>query len=493
MKNQISFYLAVVLTAAVMAFAMSCKDKDIVLSDELSVSPSEREIVFEIDGVNAKAGGEPFNPTFTVTTNQDSIYVVRGKPWIKVTPLGPAGPMRYNSFSLSADPVDGIHEPEDGWVWVSAGRAKPVKIVVTQLAQPRSLEVEPSTIRNITFGSDGKTATSNGISIDAPPVFTVITNVETWEIKSDQPWLTYDIDGDTFTLTASVNLSLDPPEEATVTVTAEKTAPIIFKVNQEGGNPIIEMTGMNNEYTLPGEIIKIYGNFLLDKENTVIYFGDDIQTPVIENGGTYLTARVPENVQPNVKVRAVNSTYDLEATCPGFYQDKNNVITTFDDDFPYTGIIGPENDKPGSPWGSLVEHPGAIGKCLAFIVDCEVSREFGWWYLMGDNPITYTQDMKDNPGNYVLKFELVMQNAITNSIEFYIYYSGGDPVMLAGGDLSMMLQELDVWQTISIPLENIISANAQNASMFNIRPQCFWLDYNVNIHFDNFRIYKKGD
>ena len=581
MKNRIFNFLAVILTVAVMAFATSCKDKDTVLSDEFSVYPLERDIVLEADGVNANADGAPFTPTFTVTTNQESWDVTRGKSWITISKTN-------NSFTLSAKQIDGIDSPDDGWVWVTSGRAKPVKIVVTQMASPPSLEVEG--IRNIIFSGDGETATSNGVPIDVPPVFTVTTNVGGWDIKSDKTWLTYTIEDNTFTLSAAMNYTLEPPEEATITVTAGRAEPVIIKVNQEGGElpslvvepadirnitftgdgksatsndtpidvppvftvttnleswdinsdkswltytikdntftltaaanlnfepreeatvtvtawrtepviikvnqdaaiPMLEMTGMHNEYTPPGQIIKIYGNYLVDIESTVIYFGD-IQTSAIEINDTYLTARVPYGVQPNVKIKAKNFAIGLESVCPGYYQDKNFVITSFDPDFPYTGAVG-------ATWGRIVDAEEAklSGNCLAFEADAgNASDGLGWWYLMSKS-VAYTPDMISNSGNYDLKFELKMSNAITNGVEFYIYYysTGALNSVFRGADISSLMQDWNVWQTVSIPLAALIPPGAPGADQFNIRPQCYAVTETVNMYFDNFRISKNGD
>ena len=256
--------------------------------------------------------------------------------------------------------------------------------------------------------------------------------------------------------------------------------------------PDLELTGMFNEYTRPGDTIKIYGRFIdlyeIDSENTVIAFGE-VQSPVIENGSTYITARVPGNAQANVKVKAINSKFGAVATCPGYYQDKNNIITTFDDDFPYTGPI----NNPNGLWVRIVEleHLKLSGNCLAFEINPENCPDgLGWWYLM-EHSVPFTQDMISNPENYEFKFELNMGGPIRRT-EFYIYYYWNSPPNVFGGE-HFNVQDFWVWQTVTIPLSQIIEGNSGTVVSLNFRVQSFAPVEPVSMYFDNLRIYKKGD
>ena len=267
------------------------------------------------------------------------------------------------------------------------------------------------------------------------------------------------------------------------------------------GVPDLELTGMFNEYTLPGDTIKIYGKFLdlyeVDKDNTVVVFGD-IQTPVIKNGGTFITAKVPVNVQANVKVKAINSKYSATAICPGYYQDKHSVITTFDDDFPSKSI--------GANWASIVTlvdektgKPLSSGKCIKLFVNQDNAPSgLGWWYFYEHIPYAYTADMAANPENYILKFELNMFNPI-NTTRFCMYYwwnqesaSTDNYILKAGGDY-LNVQTFRVWQTISIPFEVFRPKGKGNPERFSIRVESFAPVEPVHMYIDNFRIYKKGE
>lgn len=272
-----------------------------------------------------------------------------------------------------------------------------------------------------------------------------------------------------------------------VLVTAGGRVDYPFKVEI----PALELTGMFNEYTLPGDTIRIYGRFIelyeIDNETGVVVFGDK-ESPVISATPTSITARVPLDVESNIKVKLKSLKYDVEAVCPGFYQDKQYVITTFDEDFPYVGStgaqwIGPwQNPKPTS------------GNYLRFEVDAETyPNGLGWFYLI-ENSYNYTLDMIQHPEQYMLKFELNMSMPIQRT-KFFIYYYWAVAPNPMGGEV-FNVQNPGVWQTISIPLEQIIpmgNTGTSTAYSLNLRVENFAPVERVAMYFDNFRIYKKGE
>jgi len=255
--------------------------------------------------------------------------------------------------------------------------------------------------------------------------------------------------------------------------------------------PDLELTSMFNEYTLPGDTIRIYGRFLqlyeVDSLNSVVVFGTH-ESPVIASTETYITARVPLAVEPNVKVVLKNQKYDVEAVCPGFYQDKNHVITSFDTDFPYTSATGAQ-------WVGEWANPKPIsGKYIRFEVDQATYPDgLGWFYLM-ENSYNYTLDMVQHPENYELKFELNMSMPIQRTNFFIYYYWAVAPGPLGGETFNV--QNVGRWQTISIPLEKIIptgNTGTSTAYSLNFRVENYAPVERVAMYFDNFRIYKKGD
>ena len=248
--------------------------------------------------------------------------------------------------------------------------------------------------------------------------------------------------------------------------------------------PNLKLTGMFNEYTAPGDTLKIYGSFFklykVDKTNTVVSFGG-AENPVIDAGDNYLTVKVPQNAASNVKLKVVNKAFNVTADCPGYYQDRQFMITNFDD-VPYTGGDG------ASFVGAWTNPKPVSGKYTYLKVGNGGS---GWSYLMSTGA-SYTADMKDNPNKYVVKFELNMITPIMKT-KFYIYnYWNYNPAEITAADL--VVQNLGVWQTISIPLERIIpmnfTGNKAYIGSFNIRIESP-AGEPVNMCWDNFRVSKK--
>ncbi len=251
--------------------------------------------------------------------------------------------------------------------------------------------------------------------------------------------------------------------------------------------PDLQMTSMFNEYTLPGDTIKIYGKFIklyeVDASNTVVSFGGK-ESPVIKAADTYITAKVPLDVQPDIRVKAINRKYNVEAVCAGYYQDKHNVITTFDSDYPYSSSTGQQ-------WvGEWLSPKPTSGKYLRFEVDqATYPNGLGWFYLF-ESSVNYTLDMMQHPDKYTLKFELNMSLPIKTT-QFFIYYYWAVAPTPIGGDY-FTVQNPGMWQTVNIPLEKIIppgyTGTSTNYSL-NMRVENFAPVERVAMYFDNFRIY----
>lgn len=253
--------------------------------------------------------------------------------------------------------------------------------------------------------------------------------------------------------------------------------------------PNLQLTGMFNEYTLPGDTIKIYGKFIslyeVSSSNTTVSFGG-VESPVIKATDNYITAKVPLNVQSNVRVKAINKKYNVEAVCPGYYQDKHNVITTFDSDFPYTSSTGQQ-------WvGEWKDPKPTSGKYLRFEVDqATYPNGLGWFYFFTSD-VNYTLDMMQHPDKYTLRFELNMRLPVKTTNFFIYYYWAVAPTPMSGE--TFIVQNMGVWQTVNIPLEKIIPmgyTGTWTAYSLNIRVEDFAPVEPIAMYFDNFRIYQK--
>ncbi|MEA4917216.1 BACON domain-containing protein [Proteiniphilum sp.] len=189
----------------------------------LSISPEKiTTIVFAADGASATSDNKPITPTFTVTTNVSAWEAVSNQSWLHVEKSD-------NTFTLTADANTSLDAPEPATVTVTAGEATPLSITVNQLPSPPLLEV--SSTDEVIFSIDGKSAISNGVAFT--PVFTVTTNYPTWNVISDQSWLTVEKEENKFTLSANANMFVNELS-ATVTVTAGEGASISIDIKQEG-------------------------------------------------------------------------------------------------------------------------------------------------------------------------------------------------------------------------------------------------------------------
>lgn len=330
----------------------------------------------------------------------------------------------------------------------------------------------------ITTGSMGDWVAIQGTNLEST------SSIRFNDVEVDMEEVYYE--NETLYLQVPVKLPGDITNKVTVTTEAGN-----IDFNFTVDVPDLKLTSMFNEYTLPGDTIKIYGNFFnlyeVDSSTTVVSFGG-IEKPVIKASDTYLTAQVPQNVQSDVKVEVINKKHNVTAVCPGYYQDKHNVITTFDSDFPYTSGTGQQwvgewtNPKPTS------------GKYIRFEVDqATYPYGLGWFYLC-ENSVNYTMDMMTNPDKYVLKFELNMLKPIKATSFFIYYYWAVAPTPMSGETFTVTT--LGLWQTVTIPLEKIIpmgyTGTSTNYSL-NMRIENYAPVEEVAMYFDNLRIYKEGE
>lgn len=254
--------------------------------------------------------------------------------------------------------------------------------------------------------------------------------------------------------------------------------------------PNLQLTSMFNEYTQPGDTIKIYGKFLslyeVSSENTVIRFGDK-ESPVIKATDTYLTTKVPADAGKNVQVSAHNSKYNVDAVCAGRYRDNKWMIVDFDNNgTDGTFVVQDQHNKKQVPFPTS-------GNYLRFYATPATYPDgLGWLYITS-NDYTYTKDMMMHPENYVLKFELNMGLPIKTTQLFIYYYWNHSPKAMGGETFTV--QNYGIWQTVTIPLSEIMDATDGSSTDFsmNIRIENSNapIDETIDMSFDNFRICEK--
>jgi hypothetical protein len=218
--KQIFFISARILILSVMVIIFSCKDKD-ANPELLFLSPWDSDFVFSADGEEFKSEAGVFmEPKISVYTNLGAWEVSSSQPWITVTKTGD------ESFTLSAQILESNQSPEIAQVIV---KTSTMQSVVNIRQTIERLIVTPAN-RTIVFSANG-TATSGGSAFT--PTFDVNTNMESWNIVSDQPsWLSVNKQGNSFTLVATNNTGEKPRPSAKVTVTAGEAKPVVINVKQ---------------------------------------------------------------------------------------------------------------------------------------------------------------------------------------------------------------------------------------------------------------------
>lgn len=152
-----------------------------------------------------------------------------------------------------------------------------------------------STISEIQFSGDGKTAWSNGTEIT--PSFEVVTNQATWNVTvtpaEAATWCKAEktADGKSFTITATENTENIPPATATVTVTAGDAAPVVITVTQSkaskmkiyaagyylnesyNNRPCYWTDGVRTDLSYPSEALEANANSLLIHDGKIYVKG----------------------------------------------------------------------------------------------------------------------------------------------------------------------------------------------------------------------------
>lgn len=229
----------------------------------------------------------------------------------------------------------------------------------------------------------------------------------------------------------------------------------------------------------------IYGDFFelyeINADNAVVDF-NGIESPVISSSNNHLTAKVPLNVDQNIKIKVIGTKHNVEAFCPGRYYDKEGMIMDFDEHMPsnVANVVMDPNDKQRLSGN--------------FLRIDDTSAYAGWWYITEIGGVPYTDDMLDNYEDYVIKCEFRTANQfIDGKIKFcnYLFWDA-NPMEWVPSDF--IFQNFNRWETITLPfVVNRSSTYPENYyyRSFNMRLE---IDPNIarNFAFDNIRVYKKG-
>lgn len=199
-------YLYLITMLFIAIFSMACSsDPEVEVPKEvpsLSVSPTQ------VANVSA-AGG---STDITIRTNQASWTATSDKDWCNLTTDG------IVTFTIVVK-ANSTADERTATVTVTAGKATPVKITVSQKGEGAVLSVSSTQVTNV--------AAAGGNS-----KITVSTNQSSWSATSDNTWCKVTAKtGEDFTIVVDAN-STTSARSATVTVTAGSATPVKISVSQ---------------------------------------------------------------------------------------------------------------------------------------------------------------------------------------------------------------------------------------------------------------------
>jgi len=205
-------------------------------SATLSISPE----VLNVSSANGSTA------SFSITSNTNWT-VSSGESWLTVNPVS-----GNNSNTILVTAEENLATSErSAIVTISANGAASQTVTVTQIAGEATLSVSNT---ELTIGPEEGSHVS----------FSVFSNVS-WNISSDQTWITADMPGGTgdgtITLTAIKNETINE-RTATITVSANAATPQNISVKQEAGSVILTVSPDNLNYENDGgtSVITVVSN-----------------------------------------------------------------------------------------------------------------------------------------------------------------------------------------------------------------------------------------
>jgi len=249
--------------------------------------------------------------------------------------------------------------------------------------------------------------------------------------------------------------------------------------------PVIQ--GMANEFTLPGSIATIRGDYFY-APLTVTFAGGGVGE-IVSVEDKLIQVRVPANAQPG---QIIIKTNFGETKSDFWYKDTRNIYISSD---PFTGwwnasfvVSAPGPTDPPSINGNYIRVKKAIG---------------AWnWLEVAGGPASAMGDISKNipdeailkPADYNLKFELNTQKPYNGNV-----LKINVALLAENNNAYQWLPPYDTkgqWQTITIPFDEIATSYG---TPLTISPDGYWCrllfhgpgDLDCDMSFDNFRVVPK--
>lgn len=246
--------------------------------------------------------------------------------------------------------------------------------------------------------------------------------------------------------------------------------------------PKLVVNGMFNEFTPAGEIMKIVGDFFdlyeINTESGKLFWGDQ-EMQIIRALQDTLYFKLPDDAKPGTKIKII-SPIAGEITVPGKYRETGNMLCDYD---PFSGWGGGQYVSNGP------EPAPITGQYSHFKLSASDAADDEWSATVAiiQKGVEYWDDIKQNPDNYVLKFEVNTLIPLTKrKINFFFQQLSYSWEPFIKG---LPFDTKKEWCTISINLSDVWKGEVPAGSDFQVMGNSY--AENTDICFDNFRIVPK--
>lgn len=272
----------------------------------------------------------------------------------------------------------------------------------------------------------------------------------------------------------------------------EKNSIVLHSASENSIEKIIEvkfppfrLSGMENEFTLPGDELVILGESLdlyLTAGKSKVLIGDK-ESEVVSVSEYEVKVRVPANVENNSVVKILNNELG-EIVCPGRFRDTFFVIENLEDKSKtrYPAFVVPNTDfsTPLSPQPIEGNQYSRIVKSTSGLLN-----------MVGNYNLTIPDDLLNEAEKYDLKFEMCTIEPL--AFRFAVSLNQGTTNYMIGPSSATTNPEQQLstsgkWKTFSIPLSYWKGkSGTKNLRVFVTLPSGVKYD----LCLDNFRIQPK--
>lgn len=247
--------------------------------------------------------------------------------------------------------------------------------------------------------------------------------------------------------------------------------------------PDLSVTGMYNEFTPPGDTMKIVGDFFdlyeITPESGQLFFGDR-EMKITAATGDAVSFVLPGDAAAGTVVRLVSPVCG-EVSVPGKYKETGNMLCDFD---PFTGWGGSRYVTEGP------EPAPYSGRFSRFRIGKDEANDWDWndATTIAQFAVDYAPEVSAHPDRYVFKFEVnTLKPLARRQIRFYFSQINYDWEPFASG---LALNTNGTWKTVSIDLETLWKGEIPNDGVVQIMGNSWAED--TDICFDSFRIVPKN-